>query len=77
MNELFIVFAGAVVGFAIGFVTCALFSRLDSDNGHNYGEPDEHEMQFKNELLDMSYTRQDARKDWSKSDPSQVPRNWK
>ena len=43
MNELFIAFAGAVVGFAVGFVTCALFGRLDSGNGQAYGEPDEHE----------------------------------
>ena len=69
MNELLIAFAGAVVGFAAGFVTCALFGRLDSDKGHNYGEPDEHE------LFSNSYPRIDVQ--WSKHDPSQVPENWK
>lgn len=44
MNELIIALAGGVVGFAVGFVTCAIFGRLDSDKGHNYGETDEHEL---------------------------------
>lgn len=41
-----IAIAGILVGFAIGFITCALFGQI---NGQDWGEPeeDEHAIQHK------------------------------
>jgi hypothetical protein len=91
MNELVLAFGSAVVGFSIGFVTCALFGRLDSDKGHNYWESDEHaEVDWHKDVFfvaDGSQTKifqieevapkSSGKVYWSARQPDDPPKDWK